>query len=130
MLPGDEHGERPNPDRLLAATRTERAGRLKVYLGAAAGVGKTCAMLDDAQERRRGGGSVLIALIEDHGRVDTRTRLAGLELFPRRPTPPGYPPEMDLDGVLAREPGLVLVDELAHTNAPGSRHPKRWQDVL
>ena len=124
--------DRPDPDRLLAAAREADAparGRLVVWLGAVAGVGKTCAMLDAAHEARAAGRDVVVGLVEHHGRADTLRRLDGLEVLPRRPTPAGYPPEFDLDAVLARRPEVVVVDELAHDNAPGGRHPKRWQDV-
>lgn len=117
-------------DALLAALPNGR-GRLKVYLGASAGVGKTCAMLRSAQALQRQGVKVLAAMVETHGRSDTEALLVGL---PRQPLARVHYrerilEEMDLDGVLAARPQLALVDELAHTNAPGSRHGKRWQDV-
>ncbi|MBK9369255.1 MAG: sensor histidine kinase KdpD [Deltaproteobacteria bacterium] len=122
--------DRPDPERLLAAAKASEApkrGRLKVFLGAAAGVGKTCSMLDAAHDAQRAGRPVLVGVVEHHERAETLRRVAGLTLLPRRPT---TPPEMDLDAALAARPALLLVDELAHTNAPGSRHPKRWQDVM
>ncbi|GLW74767.1 hypothetical protein Kpho02_70640 [Kitasatospora phosalacinea] len=106
-------------------------GRLRVYLGAAPGVGKTYDMLEEGQRRAARGTDVVIALVEDHGRLPTRRMAEGLETVPRRTlTYRGTEfTEMDLDAVLARRPALALVDELAHTNVPGSRHGKRWQDV-
>jgi len=123
--------DRPSPDALLeAATRSERA-RLKVFVGAAPGVGKTYAMLQAARERVAEGREVLVGVVETHARPETQALLEGLEVLPRRSV--SYHgqtlAEMDLDAILARAPQLVLVDELAHTNAPGSRHPKRWLDV-
>jgi len=108
-----------------------RRGRLTVYLGAAPGVGKTYAMLQAAQQRRREGSDVVVAVVETHGRAETAALLDGLEVFPRRQVEyRGHMlEEMDLDGILARRPALAIVDELAHTNAPGSRHPKRAGDV-
>jgi two-component system sensor histidine kinase KdpD len=122
---------RPSPDALLAqATRAGR-GRLKILLGAAPGVGKTYEMLSEGAQRKRAGVDVVIGVVETHGRADTAALTEGLEVLPRRAVEYGgrtlY--EMDLDGLLARRPRLALVDELAHTNAPGSRHPKRHQDV-
>ena len=130
-MPADPR--RPSPDALLhAAGREGRArGRLKVFLGAAPGVGKTYAMLQTAQARRREGIDVVVGIVETHGRAETQALLEGLDTIPRAST--AYRgrmvDEMDLDAILARRPGLVLVDELAHTNAPGSRHPKRYLDV-
>jgi len=126
---------RPDPDELLArvkrAAAHERRGRLKVFLGAAAGVGKTFAMLQAAQALHRRGQPLLVGVIETHGRSETAALLAGLEVLPRRRVAYGNATleEFDLDAVLARHPPLVLVDELAHSNATGSRHAKRWQDV-
>ncbi|MST31699.1 hypothetical protein GHK86_03015 [Acidimicrobiaceae bacterium USS-CC1] len=111
----------------------EAAGHFRVYLGAAAGVGKTVAMLDEAQRRRRRGADVVIGVAESHGRPVTAARAAGLEVVPRRLVSyrDALFEEMDLDALLRRRPQVALVDELAHTNAPGSgRHEKRWQDVL
>jgi two-component system, OmpR family, sensor histidine kinase KdpD len=127
---------RPDPDALLDRVKEEEAherrGRLKVFLGAAAGVGKTYAMLQAAHERRAEGLDVLVGWVDTHGRAETEALLNGLSVFPRRQVPyrNATLQEFDLDAVLARRPALVLVDELAHTNAPGSRHPKRCQDVL
>ena len=122
---------RPDPDALLAAFRRETAGRLKVFLGAAPGVGKTYAMLQNARRLKNEGVDVVIGLVETHGRAETSALVEGLEILPRRRIE--YHgrtlDEFDLDAALARKPKLIVVDELAHTNAPDSRHPKRWQDV-
>ena len=122
---------RPSPDALLAALPREGSGRLKIFLGAAPGVGKTFEMLTTAQARRRDGVDVVIGVVETHGRQETLALVAGLEAIPQRRVEyrGRVVDEMDLDAVLARRPKLVLVDELAHTNAPGSRHPKRYLDV-
>lgn len=126
--------ERPDPDRLLAALRREAEqppGKLKVFLGAAAGVGKTVAMLEAAREALDAGREVLIGVVETHGRAETQARLEGVLAVPLRASErPGVPAELDLDAVLACQPEVVIIDELAHTNAPGSRHTKRWQDVI
>jgi two-component system sensor histidine kinase KdpD len=109
------------------------AGHLRVYLAAAAGAGKTIAMLDEGQRRRALGADVVIAVVEDHDRPLTQAHAAGLEIVPRRASvyQGGRFEEMDLDGVLRRNPGVALADELAHTNVPGDgRNAKRWQDVL
>ncbi len=122
---------RPNPDALLRQAGQGGRGRLKIFLGAAPGVGKTYEMLLTAQAKRREGVDVAVAVVETHGRKETEALLEGLEVIPRRESDyrGRLTEEMDLDAVLARRPGLVLVDELAHTNAPGSRHPKRYLDV-
>lgn len=126
---------RPDPDKLLAQLRGEgeRAarGKLRIYFGANAGVGKTFAMLSAAQREQKSGVEVLIGVIETHGRSETAELLAGLEQLPLRDVPYRGKSlkEFDLDGALARKPALLLVDELAHSNADGSRHPKRYQDV-
>ncbi len=122
---------RPSPDALLReAERTDR-GRLMIFLGAAPGVGKTYEMLSAAQARRREGIDVIAGIVETHGRQETEALTSGLELIPRKRIEyHGHTlTEMDLDAILLRKPRLVLVDELAHTNAPGSRHPKRYMDV-
>ncbi|MFJ8626262.1 ATP-binding protein [Kitasatospora sp. NPDC093550] len=108
-----------------------RGGRLRVYLGSAPGVGKTYRMLDEARRRQERGSDVVVGYIECHGRRRTEDMLAGLEVLPRahRSYRDAEFEEMDLDAVLARRPSVVLVDELAHTNIPGGRHAKRWQDV-
>lgn len=126
---------RPDPDELLARLKDEEQrqarGKLKIFLGYVAGVGKTFAMLEAAHQRREEGLDVVIGYIETHGRKETEALVAGLEVLPRREV--AYRgtvmTDMDLDAVLARRPKLVLVDELAHSNAPGLRHPKRYQDV-
>ena len=122
---------RPEPEALLAEANKEGRGRLKIFLGAAPGVGKTYAMLEAAQRRKADGVDVVIGVVETHGRSETERLVAGLEILPRTQIAYGGRPlaEMDLDGLLARRPRLALVDELAHTNVPGSRHAKRWQDV-
>ena len=122
---------RPSPEALLAAAAQERRGKLKIFLGAAPGVGKTYEMLLAAAQRRREGVDVVVGVVETHGRIETERLLRGLEIVPRRRVEyRGHVlEEMDIDAVLQRAPELVLVDELAHTNAPGSRHPKRHMDV-
>jgi two-component system sensor histidine kinase KdpD len=126
-----ERDGRPSPEALLAAAKQEGRGRLKIFLGAAPGVGKTYEMLLAAQARRREGIDVLVGVVEPHGRRETEALLEGLEIIPRQQVEyKGHLlGEMDLDAILKRRPALVLVDELAHTNAPGSRHPKRYLDV-
>lgn len=128
MTPEDPR--RPDPDALLAATRPGR-GRLKVFLGMAPGVGKTYEMLRAARRRKAEGGDVVVGVVESHGRKETQALLRGLEVMARNPI--DYRErtllEFDLDGALVRKPELLLVDEYAHSNAPGSRHAKRWQDV-
>ncbi|MER2269168.1 sensor histidine kinase KdpD [Methylobacterium oxalidis] len=125
--------QRPSPDALLDAARREegRRGRLKVFLGAAPGVGKTYEMLTVGRARLRAGADVVVGVVETHGRAETEALLDGFAVIPRRRVPyrGAVLEEMDLDALLARRPALALVDELAHTNAPGSRHPKRYQDV-
>ena len=127
--------DRPNPESFLAEARGEdgeRVGRLKIFLGASPGVGKTFAMIEEARMRQRAGLDVVVALVETHGRAETAALLDGLVQIPRRPV--GYRgqtlSELDLDALLARRPAIALIDELAHSNVPGSRHPKRWQDVV
>src|SRR5579862_5440938 len=126
-----EREARPSPEALLDAALQEGRGRLKIFLGAAPGVGKTYEMLQSAQAKRRDGADVVIGVVETHGRRETEELLAGLETVPRREVEyKGHRlTEMDLDAILQRRPQLVLVDELAHSNAPGSRHPKRYLDV-
>ncbi|WP_100251124.1 sensor histidine kinase KdpD [Methylobacterium sp. UNC300MFChir4.1] len=124
---------RPSPDALLEAARREERtrGRLKVFLGAAPGVGKTYEMLTVGRARLKAGLDVVVGVVETHGRAETEALLDGFETISRRSVPyhGTVLQEMDLDALLARRPALALVDELAHTNAPGSRHPKRYQDV-
>ena len=127
---------RPDPDALLASLNREeqraRRGKLKVFFGMCPGAGKTYAMLRAAQQELREGVDLVVGVVETHGRVETEALLAGLPITPRREIE--YKniriTEMDLEAILARKPKLVLVDEFAHTNAPGSRHPKRYQDVV
>ncbi|HLF95834.1 MAG TPA: universal stress protein, partial [Methylococcaceae bacterium] len=127
--------QRPDPDALLARVERDEAraarGKLKIFFGAAAGVGKTFAMLSAAQGRRAEGVDVAVGVVETHGRRETAALLEGLESLPPKLVEHRgvLLREMDLDGALRRRPALLLVDELAHHNAPGSRHRKRWQDV-
>jgi two-component system sensor histidine kinase KdpD len=125
--------QRPSPDALLEAARREsdNAGRLKIFVGAAPGVGKTYEMLQSAHARKKAGVDVVVGVVETHGRAETEALLQGLEVLPRKRI--SYKDqtleEMDLDALIARRPQIALVDELAHTNTPGSRHPKRYLDV-
>ncbi len=125
--------KRPDPDELLKNIQAEetKRGRLKIFLGYVAGVGKTYAMLEAAHQRRSQGVDVVVGYIETHKRAETEELVQGLEVLPRKQVEYHNVnlPEMDVDGVIARRPKLVLVDEFAHTNAPGSRHAKRYQDV-
>lgn len=118
-------------DRFLRVAKAEQQGKLTVYLGAAPGVGKTYRMLQEAARRASEGEDVVVGVAETHGRGETQALLAPFEILPRRWSEhQGHRlEEFDLDAALVRHPSLILVDELAHTNAPGSRHPKRWQDV-
>jgi two-component system, OmpR family, sensor histidine kinase KdpD len=126
---------RPDPDQLLQRAREEeerkREGQLKIFFGAAPGVGKTYAMLEAARQKRSEGVDIVVGLVETHGRKETEALIEGLEVLPRRNVEyrGTVLKEFDLDAALSRKPPLILVDELAHTNAPGSRHKKRWQDV-
>src|SRR5579884_1619691 len=115
----------------MAAPQTPKRGTLRIYLGAAPGVGKTFAMLNEGCRRRERGTDVVVGFIETHGRLHTAEQIRDLEVIPRRSIDyrGSTLEEMDLDAVLARRPALVLVDELAHTNVPGSRNEKRWQDI-
>ncbi len=130
---GRDLEKRPSPDALLEAARREndQAGRLKIFVGAAPGVGKTYEMLQSAHAKLKAGVDVVVGVVETHGRAETEALLQGLEVLPRKRLE--YKDqilgEMDLDAVIARHPQIALVDELAHTNAPGSRHPKRYLDV-
>lgn len=126
--------QRPNPDALLKSLRPEtegKRGRLKIFFGACAGVGKTYAMLSAAKEKLEDGVTVVIGLVETHGRTETEALSKNIPLLPRISTQHRgmQVEEFDLDAALKAKPGLILVDELAHTNAPGSRHPKRWMDI-
>ena len=124
---------RPSPEALLEAARREegRVGKLRIFVGAAPGVGKTYEMLQQARARKKDGYDVVIGIVETHGRKDTEALLEGLETVPRRylEYKGQWLEEMDLDAIIARRPQIVLVDELAHTNVEGSRHPKRYLDV-
>ncbi len=128
----DRPPARPDPQALLAQAQREARGRLKVFLGAAPGVGKTYAMLEAARARKREGLDVVAGVIETHGRAETIAQIGDLEVLPRRALAHRERTieEFDLDAALARHPALLLIDELAHSNAPGTRHPKRYQDVL
>jgi two-component system sensor histidine kinase KdpD len=123
---------RPNGEQLLAKLNTAERARLRIYIGAAPGVGKTYSMIEDAHALRRQGTDVVIGLVETHGRAETEAKLGDLEIIPQRRV--DYRgvvlDEMDIDAILARRPQLCMIDELAHTNAPGSRHAKRYQDVI
>ena len=127
--------QRPNPDQILkhvqADEKSASRGRLKLFFGAGPGVGKTYAMLEAARQRRKEGQDVVIGLVETHGRAETEALLDGFEILPRKEI--SYKgvvlKEFDLDAALRRQPRLLVVDELAHTNAPGLRHAKRWQDI-
>jgi two-component system sensor histidine kinase KdpD len=122
---------RPSPEALLQQVAKESRGRLKIFLGAAPGVGKTFEMLTTAQAKHREGVDVVVGVVETHGRKETEALVEGLEVIPRRLVDykGHHLREMDIDAILARRPKLALVDELAHTNAPGSRHPKRYLDA-
>ncbi len=122
---------RPSPDALLKAARRESRGQLKIFLGAAPGVGKTFEMLREGAERLKAGDDVVAGIVETHGRAETEALMAPFEVLPRRNISHGAHTlaEFDIDAMLARKPAVALIDEFAHTNAPGSRHPKRWQDI-
>ncbi|HVY89231.1 MAG TPA: sensor histidine kinase KdpD [Hyphomonadaceae bacterium] len=127
----DAEERRPSPDALLEQAKLEQRGKLKIYLGAAPGVGKTYAMLSDARRKRADGVDIAAGVVETHGRAETKALLEGLEVIPKHMlgAPGRQIEEMDLDAILARKPKIALVDELAHSNAEGARHPKRWMDV-
>lgn len=122
---------RPSPQALLKAAKKEARGRLKIFLGAAPGVGKTFEMLREGAELLKSGADVVVGVVETHGRADTAALVTPFEVLPRRTIEHGAHrlEEFDIDAMLARSPAVALIDEFAHTNAPGSRHPKRWQDV-
>src|SRR5215475_188677 len=125
--------QRPSPEALLEAARREerQSGRLKIFVGAAPGVGKTYEMLQQARVRKQDGYDIVVGIVETHGRKETEVLLDGLEVIPRKHLEykGQWLEELDLDAMIARHPQIALVDELAHTNAPGSRHPKRYLDV-
>ena len=127
--------ERPDPDQLLAEVKAQEAaarrGHLRIYFGASAGVGKTYAMLAAARALRNEGKDVVVGIVETHGRKETEALLQGIDVLPRAVIEHQGTKltEFDLDAALKRRPALILVDELAHTNVAGSRHPKRWQDI-
>src|SRR5450631_2957013 len=127
--------KRPTPEAMLALAQRESAarqrGRLKVFLGAAPGVGKTYGMLSAARQAKTEGIDVLAGIVETHGRAETEAMLAGLAVLPRKAIEyhQHVLSDFDIDAALARKPALVLVDELAHSNPPGARHPKRYMDV-
>src|ERR1700742_2297081 len=133
VQPRRDSEQRPSPEALLEAARREDSplGRLKIFVGAAPGVGKTYEMLQSAHARLKAGIDVVVGFVETHGRAETESLLRGLEVIPRKRIDyrDQVLEEMDLDAVIARRPQIALVDELAHSNAPGSRHPKRYLDV-
>src|SRR6266446_5533319 len=133
VQPRRDPEQRPSPEALLEAARREHdgAGRLKIFVGAAPGVGKTYEMLQSAHAKLKAGADIVVGFVETHGRAETEVLLRGLEVIPRKRIEykDQVLEEMDLDAVIARRPQIALVDELAHTNAPGSRHPKRYLDV-
>ena len=134
-MPANTEDKRPDPDALLARLRDEESqaarGRLKIFFGATAGVGKSYAMLEAARHQRAAGIDVVVGYVELHGRPETEALLEGLEILPPMPLEHRGIAlnELDLDAALQRKPRLLLVDELAHSNHPGARHPKRWQDI-
>src|SRR4030095_15958299 len=126
------NGQRPSPESLLANLNEANRAVLRVYIGAAPGVGKTYQMLEDAQLLNKQGVDIVVAIVEPHGREDTKAMIGDLECVPLRRIEyrGGTLEEMDIDGVIARHPTVAIVDELAHTNVPGSKNRKRYQDVL
>ena len=127
-----ESARRPTGEQALARVQNAQRPRLRIYIGAAPGVGKTYAMLRDAHDARRQGSDVVVGFVETYGRAETDAQVRDLEVVPRRAVPyRGVTlEEMDVDAILERQPQLCVVDELAHSNVPGSRHDKRYQDVL
>ena len=130
VLPRD--GQKATPESLLAKIKEHEQASLRIYIGAAAGVGKTYQMLEEAHELKRQGVDVVLGYIEPHSRIETETLVEGLEQIPRKPIEyrGAVFEELDVEAVIARRPSLVVVDELAHTNIPGSKNLKRYQDVL
>src|SRR5215471_15167876 len=132
----DERDDRPTAEEMLARTRgsgpvEQDRGRLRVYVGMAPGVGKTFRMLEEGHRRLARGTDIVVGYVEPHGRPETQKLIEGLEVIPRRRVEYRgvVVEEMDTDAILARKPAVVLIDELAHTNAPGSPRAKRWEDV-
>src|SRR5258705_11937317 len=127
-----ENGKRQSPESLLGRLNEGEQAKLRVYIGAAPGVGKTYQMLEDAHLLKKQGVDIVVAVVETHGREDTRSMIGELERVPmRRIEYRGITlEEMDVDAVIARHPGIAIVDELAHTNVPGSKNRKRYQDAL
>lgn len=127
----DREPNRPEPEALLSEANKEGRGKLRIFLGAAPGVGKTYAMLEAARQRKAEGRDIVVGIVETHGREETESLIEGLEVLPRHAMPYRGKvfQEMDIDALLLRRPEIALVDELAHTNVEGSRHPKRYQDV-
>ena len=125
----DDH--RPEPESFLDLVAQPLKGRLKIYIGAAAGVGKTYKMLEEAHQLRAKGVDVVVGLVETHGRAETAAKIGDLEIVPRRAIEyrGTTQNEMDVDAIIARKPEVAIVDELAHTNVPGSKHEKRYQDI-
>ncbi len=128
----NETPRRPSPESLLAKLKEGERAKLRVYIGAAAGVGKTYQMLEDAHQFKKQGMDIVVAFVEPHGRADTEAMMGDLERVPMREIEyRGVTiKEMDVDAVIARRPEIAIVDELAHTNVPGSKHHKRYEDVL
>ena len=128
----NENGNRPSPESLLAKLKEGEQAKLRVYIGAAPGVGKTYQMLADAHLLKKQGADIVVAAVEPHGREDTKAMIGDLERVPMRQVEyRGVTlEEMDVDGVIARHPSIAIVDELAHTNIPGSKNRKRYEDVL
>ena len=128
----NQNGNRPSPESLLAKISEGEQAKLRVYIGAAPGVGKTYQMLEDAHLLKKQGADIVVAAVEFHGREDTKAMIGDLERVPSRRIEYRSVTleEMDLEAVLARHPAIAIVDELAHTNVPGSKNRKRYQDVL
>src|SRR5258708_6902980 len=128
----NENGNRPSPESLLAKLKEGEQARLRVYIGAAPGVGKTYQMLEDAHQFKRQGVDIVVAVVETHGREETAALVGDLDRVPmRRIEYRGVTlEEMDVEAVIARRPAIAIVDELAHTNVPGSKNRKRYEDVL
>src|ERR1051325_8140574 len=128
----NSNGNRRSPESLLAKLKEGEQAKLRVYIGAAPGVGKTYQMLEDAHLLKKQGADIVVGIVDTHGREDTRVLIGDLECVPmRRIEYRGVTlEEMDLDALIARHPAIAIVDELAHTNVPGSRNRKRYQDVL